>query len=343
MKRTTLVLVLAALFAAPEVAAQDHTIIALSHSDFTVYELDPDTGEILHRFVAEDQPHESVVSPDGGTIFVAIPLTPYIAVLDGHTFEQIARIESEFFRREPEIIELGGESRTNTSSLPHGVALNADGSKLYVGVEWAEVPGLVVIDVASGEVTGKIDLVLEGGHFIAVDPRTDKLYSPHRDDDRVVVLDTRTDEILAIIPVQGGPVGVDFREGEAWIHSDRDGSVTVIDTYSDQVLEVIQTEGRGAGRMAVSPDGRYAASTHGETEDVAIIDTGSRSVVATIHLGAGPGFPLFSPASDRLYVMNSGEGDVAVIDLETMTLTARYPVGVNPFGGSIRRRSGEER
>ena len=179
-----------------------------------------------------------------------------MAILDGETFEQIGRIDSEFFHRAPEVIDLGGGTQTNTSSLPHGVALNNDGSKLYVGVEWAEVPGLVVVDVASREVTGKIDLLLEGGHFFAVDPLTGKLSAPHLTDDRVVVQDTRTEDIVKIIPVQGGPVGVDFRDGEAWIHSDGDGSVTVIDTYSDEVVAVIQTEGRGAGRMAVSPDGR---------------------------------------------------------------------------------------
>ena len=62
---------------APGVAvAQDHTIIALSHDDFTAYEIDPATGRIVNRFTAENQPHEAVVSPDGGTIFVAVPRDP---------------------------------------------------------------------------------------------------------------------------------------------------------------------------------------------------------------------------------------------------------------------------
>ena len=39
--------------------AQDHTIIALSHSNHTVYEVDPATGKVLHEFVAPDQPHEA--------------------------------------------------------------------------------------------------------------------------------------------------------------------------------------------------------------------------------------------------------------------------------------------
>ena len=80
-------------------------------------------------------------------------------------------------------------------------------------------------------------------------------------DDRVVVLDTETDEIIKIIPVEGGPVGVAFSpQGEAWVHSDYDGSVTVIDIETDEVVEVIETSGEGAGRIDVSSDGRFAAS-----------------------------------------------------------------------------------
>ena len=44
----------------------------------------------------------------------------------------------------------------------------------------------------------KIELLLEGGHYLAIQPGTDKLYYPHRNDDRVVVLDTKTDRILII-------------------------------------------------------------------------------------------------------------------------------------------------
>jgi YVTN family beta-propeller protein len=336
--RRTLAITLCALFFHAGVSAQDHTIIALSHSDFTAYEVDPMTGDILSQFTAMDQPHEGVVSPDGRNLFVAIPLNhPSVVILDTETFEEKGKVESRYFHRAPETRQLGDQTIINTSALPHGVALNSDGTKLYIGVEWAEVPGLVVYDVTRGRVTDKIELLLKGGHFFAVDHRTDKLYYPHRDDDRVVVLDTTTDDILKVIDVEGGPVGVDFTpDGEAWIHSDYDGSVTVIDMEKDEVVEVIDTGGSGPGRIAVSPDGRYAASTHGETKDVAIIDVQRRAVVAQVSLGGGPGFPLFSPDSQKLYVMNSQEADIVVIDLESMEEEARYPVGVDPFGGTLR-------
>jgi len=59
-------------------------------------------------------------------------------------------------------------------------------------------------------------------------------------------------------------------------------------------------------------------------------------VAGTVTIGKGPGFPIFSPDSTKLYVMNYGEGDVAVIDLTTKKVLARHKAGKTPFGGSLR-------
>ena len=68
--------------------------------------------------------------------------------------------------------------------------------------------------------------MLRGGHSWPSSP-TDKLYYPMRDDQRVLVIDTKTDTVTKIIPVEGGPVGVGFApNGEVWIHNDGDGAVT---------------------------------------------------------------------------------------------------------------------
>jgi YVTN family beta-propeller protein len=318
-------------------AAGTHTLVVLSHNDHTAYELDPASGRILQSFKAIDQPHEGVVSADGKTVFVAVPNGPVVSILDAATFKENGRIETPLFSRTPRRSPNAPANAPPTSASPHGVALNNDGSKLYVGLENADVPGVVVYDVKARRVLKKIDLVLNGGHYLAIQPGTDKLYYPHRNDDRVVVLDTKTDRILKIIPVKGGPVGVAFRpNGEVWLHEDGDGSVTVVNSTSDEVVAVIPTAGKGAGRIAVSPDGAFAASTHSGSGDVALIDTTTRQVVASVPLGKGPGFPLFSPDSSALYVMNAGEGDVAVIDVAARRVTARHKVGVNPFGGAIR-------
>jgi len=291
-----------------------------------VYEIDPVSGRTMHTFKAAEQPHEGVAAPDGRTYYAAIPNGPHVVVLDAATFTQKALITSPFFT----------SSRPNKSASPHGSALTSDGRKLYVGLENADVPGIVVIDTATNRVVKKIDVMLRGGHFLAIQPKTDTLYYPMREDHRVLVIDTKTDAVTAIIPIEGGPVGVGFApNGEVWIHNDGDGAVHVIDSTTNQVVRTLNGLGKGAGRMAVSADGRWAASTHGGSEDVALIDAVTKTVAATISVGKGPGFPLFSPDGSTLYVMNYGMGDIAVIDTATRRVTARHKAGATPFGGSL--------
>jgi len=307
--------------------AQPHTIVALSHSDNTAYEVDPASGKILNKFTAVNQPHEGVATADGKTFYAAIPNGPHVVILDAATFKEKGKIESPFFR----------SSRENGSASPHGIALTTDGSKLYVGLENADIPGIVVYDTKANKILRKIDVVLRGGHFLAIQPKTDKLYYPMREDNRLLVIDTKTDQIAKVIAIEGGPVGVGFApNGDVWIHNDRDGAVHVIDGMKDVVVKTLKGLGQGAGRMAVSPDGRWAASTHSGSQDVAIIDAVKKEVAVTVTIGRGPGFPVFSPDSAKLYVMNSGAGDVCVIDLKEMKVAARHKVGVNPFGGGLR-------
>jgi len=336
-----LTMVFRAIAAPTDSTAPDHTLVVLSHSNHTVYEVDPASGRILHEFAAQDQPHEAAITGDGSTIFASLPAAAFVEIIDATTFREKGRIESEYFKRSPQPRRAGRNgapaSPPNTSESPHGLALNNDGTKLYIGTENADISGVIVYDVKAAKVLKKIDLLLEGGHYLQIQPGTDKLYYPHRTDNRVVVIDTKTDRILKIIPVAGGPVGVAFApNGEVWFHEDGDGSVTVVDSKTDSVVKVIQTGGKGAGRMAVSPDGKYAASPHSESQDVAVVDAMGKTLLATIKIGRGPGFPLFSPDSTKLYVMESGMGDVVVVDLKTMSVAARYKVGTDPFGGAIR-------
>jgi len=320
---------------------QDHTLIVLSHTNHTVYELDPATGRVVHEFVAPDQPHEAAITADGRTIFASIPMAGFVEIIDGQTFKEKGRIESDYFKRTPQPRRAGRNGAPpgppNTSASPHGMSLNNDGTKLYIGTENADISGVIVYDVKAGKVLKKIDLLLEGGHYLQIQPGTDKLYYPHRTDNRIVVIDTKTDRITKIIPVEGGPVGVAFApNGEVWFHEDGDGSVTVVDSKRDEVIKVIQTGGKGAGRMAVSPDGRFAASPHSDSQDVAIIDAVNKAVLSTVKIGKGPGFPLFAPDSTKLYVLESGNGDVVVIDLKSMNVAARYRIGTDPFGGGVK-------
>ena len=123
-----------------------------------------------------------------------------------------------------------------------------------------------------------------------------------------------------------------------WINGDGDGSVTVIDSTTDEVIAVIRPRVAGAGRVAVSPDGRFVAATQGP--EVSIIDARTKEIVASLKISPnerGHGFPLFSPDSNTLHVMNELSDDMVTFDMRTMRqVGTRTPIGGAVFGGGIR-------
>ena len=97
------------------------------------------------------------------------------------------------------------------------------------------------------------------------------------------------------------------------------------------MIKVIQTEGKGIGRMAVSQDGRFAVSTHQETRDIAVIDAQKKEIIRNVRIGVAPFspsntlrnlFPVFSPDSSKLYIMDPRDSDVAVIDTKDWKIIA---------------------
>lgn len=338
-------LVLLALVSVPA-AAQDYAVLAISHLDNKVTEHHPLTGAILRQYVLmpgqwEGELHEGAITADGQTMYVSAPYSKQVIILDLATFKQRGAIRSDYFSRPLEVRSFARiGNRESTSSDPHGVALNRDETKLYITLEFAQVPGVAVYDVKAGRVTKKIDTIVAGNYAWA-HPKLDKLYFPTRSD-RVVVIDTKTDRVIAVIPTQAGsrPNGVAFGgpNDEVWINGDGDGSVIVVDPKTDKVVHVVKTRVRGAGRVAVSLDGRLAAATQGK--ETSIIDTRTKDVVATLTHSpdeTGHAFPVFSPDGRTLHVMNEFSNDMVAFDMRTMMeIGGRVPVGGAAFGGGIR-------
>ena len=200
---------------------------------------------------------------------------------------------------------------------------------------------MVVYDVKAGKVIAKIALPING-EFMQIQPRTDKLYIPNREG--LLIVDTKTDKLIGNMPITGAPTGAAFgKNSEVWLGENGDGSITVVNGKKDEVVKVIQTAGKGSSRIAVSPDGKWAADTHNTTEDVMLIDTAKKEVVGTVNVGKGPSLPVFSPDSSKLYVMTAGgpctagcPGNVVVVDVAQMKSTATYKVANDAFAVLVR-------
>jgi hypothetical protein len=165
---------------------QDYTIVATSHTNATVYEVEPMSGKILHTFDAATGPngakgdgstvgdaqvpidvwlnevHEGAISPDGKSVYISVPYASQVLILDGASFKEKGVIRSEYFKRPAETRSFARKiKKVTTSADPHGLALNADASKLYITLEYAVVPGIAVYDVKSKKVIKKIDTVVQ--------------------------------------------------------------------------------------------------------------------------------------------------------------------------------------
>jgi serine/threonine protein kinase, bacterial len=68
------------------------------------------------------------------------------------------------------------------------------------------------------------------------------------------------------------------------------------------------------------------------SQSVSIIDTGTHAVVNTLTVGRGPFFSAVDPTVTKLYVSNSQDTTVSVIDLASQTvLRTIQQVGLQPF------------
>jgi DNA-binding beta-propeller fold protein YncE len=108
-----------------------------------------------------------------------------------------------------------------------------------------------------------------GGNYLWVQPNTDKLYLPTRDN-RVVVIDSKTDRVVNVIqPRAKGAGRVAASPDGRFVAATHGPEVSVIDVATKQIV----------ADLKISPD-----------------DTGH-------------GFPLFSPDSNTLHVISRGRED----------------------------------
>jgi YVTN family beta-propeller protein len=212
-------------------------------------------------------------------------------------------------------------------TLPQGIVLSRDGSRLFELEAGYRKPALRVLDAATLKEIRSVSL---GGAFGI------PLRDPDGDGVWVNVAGSFQEQI-AHVDTATGAVDADVSLGLPFfpvaLARSRDGSIAVAGDLGNRVAIVGPHAEReawsvGVGRhpaaLAFSADGKtlYVAD-RGESK-LDVVDVASRNVRARITVGLHP--VALARGAQRLYVANSDDDDVAVVDLANERVIARVRV-----------------
>jgi DNA-binding beta-propeller fold protein YncE len=91
--------------------------------------------------------------------------------------------------------------------------------------------------------------------------------------------------------------------------------LSVIDAATGDLLRKIEVPG-AVHHVAISPDGRFAVSTHPNSDGISVVDLDNFELFAWIPTGSMPNYAIFGADPGLVYVSNAGNGTVSEVDLE---------------------------
>ncbi|MCC4769119.1 PGF-pre-PGF domain-containing protein [Methanosarcina sp. DH2] len=230
----------------------------------------------------------------------------------------------------------------NVGAYPWGVAINPEGTKVYV----AKADGNVsVIDTVTNNVTATVE-VGSSPYGIAVSPDGTKVYVTNNGNLKfpgktVSVIDTANNTVTATINVGNWPCGVAVSPDGTKVYVTNssspevlNNSVSVIDTATNTVISTVNVGSYPTG-ITVNPEGTRVYVTKGSSNTVSVIDIATNKITATVDVGIIPLGVAVSPDGKKVYVTNLGSNNISVLDTAANNVTTTVNVGIRPIGVSV--------
>lgn len=105
--------------------------------------------------------------------------------------------------------------------------------------------------------------------------------------------------------------------------------VSLIRVADNKLERDIKVRGM-AHHMLVTPDGRYAVSTHTTAGTITLIDLATKKIFRTIHTGPLPNYIVVTRDGKHMYVSNAGNNTLSVIDTSNWIVSKNIIVGKGP-------------
>jgi YVTN family beta-propeller protein len=323
MKRIFGVFVLLAVLVACVLAAQPDTLVVLNKSEFRVALIDPATGNILARLPTGHGPHEVAVSPDGRTAYVSNfgPFSHYPAGDQTHTQPGNTITVIDLVSRAVKTTwDLG------THMSPHGLLVSHDGKNIWVTTETpqslleldAATGKILHAWPTTQQRTHMIVITPDEKKFYATNTISGSVSVIDRAAGTVKVLPTGPGSEGITISPDGREVWVGIRAGD---------KVAVISTATDEIVATFESGGKGPSRVRFTPGGKEVWVSNSSSNQMAVFDASDRKMLATLEMPKGPSGMVFSADGRRLFVADMRENEVTVIDVSARKVASRIPMG----------------
>jgi YVTN family beta-propeller protein len=265
-----------------------------------------------------------VVSPDGGTLYVAENDAPYenILLIGTTTLSFTGTI-------------YGQEAALGAYAGSGALVLSPDGTSLYITAADGTSTRVTAVNTATDAVTATATVpetsvsslaITTGSVIYAAGPGTSSQGT-------VAVIGTSPLQLSGLVASVGShPVALALSpDGKtAYVANYDSGNLTAISTATQLATGVVAV-GSEPDAVAVSPDGKavYVVNDNEGDGTVSVISAGTLAVTATIPVGINPTSIAIAPDGKTIYVANSGS--VSVINAAANMVTATIPgLGTSP-------------
>lgn len=295
------------LRARPDVDLNSYYVLALN-SEPNISVIDPLLGfggTKLVTLVMLNSPGEDwVITNDQERLFVSMPGSNQVAVVDTNTWKVVANVE--------------------TGARPVRLALQPDEKYLWVGTDEGAESGVTVIDTTTFKSVARV-ATGAGHHELAVSG-----------DSRTVFVTNQTAGTLSLIDVPKLSKTADVKTGRgadavavsplskfAYVADRAAGQVAVVDTAKASVLARIDAA-PGLGAIRFAPGGRYGFVPNPATGVVHIFDASTNLLLHNMKVskgkdiaGRGPDQVAFT--KEFAYIRSAGSLDMTMVRLSTIS------------------------
>jgi YVTN family beta-propeller protein len=314
------------LVAAASLSAAVRVLQTNSAGD-NLHVIDPATNQVVGTIEDIETPHGVSIAPDGSRIYVTDESLSTLDVVDAKTLKVFKRIR--------------------LSGRPNNLDVSKDGSQVYVAI--AQAPGAVdVIETAS--LTKVKSIAVKGAiHNVYVTPDGKYAVAGSIPASTINVIDTASNTVAWTLTMSAGIRPMAFTRNadgstrEIVVQlSDFHGFAMVDFATRKEVKRVTLPDPKGmeketqgiqgapAHGLAITPDGKTLWVTSKYYGYVAAYSLPDYKLLRVVLVGSHPEWLTIPPGGTSLYVALAGDDATVAVDLKTMQVVKKIPVGAVP-------------